>query len=108
MAPRSAFPTLSDKEAEILRLLVVGRELYGLQLVAKSDGKLKRGTVYTTLHRLEDGKGLVVSREEERPPEAVGIPRRLYRITALGERTLQALEAASVHVIGELTPRGAF
>jgi PadR family transcriptional regulator, regulatory protein PadR len=96
------FPTLSEKEAVILRLLLAGGELYGLQLVTKSGGELKRGTVYTTLARMQE-KGLVASRPEERTPEAVGIPRRLYKIEALGVRTLRALEAAEIQV-GRLAP----
>lgn len=88
------FPTLSEKESIILRLLIAGGELYGLQLVAQSDGAVKRGTAYTTLQRME-AKALVISRQEERPPEAVGIPRRLYTATALGRRTLRALDAAA-------------
>jgi DNA-binding PadR family transcriptional regulator len=97
---------LSAKEALILRLLLGGRELYGLELVKNSNSELKRGTVYTTLNRMEEDKGLVASRQEERTPEAVGLPRRLYKITALGERTLRALEAAEVHV-GYQLPVGA-
>jgi DNA-binding PadR family transcriptional regulator len=30
------------------------QELYGLQLVAASRGRLKRGTVYVTLRRMEE------------------------------------------------------
>ena len=96
------FPSLSTKEAVILRLLISGGELYGLQLVVRSDGALKRGTVYTTLNRMQD-KGLVISRQEDHTAEAVGIPRRLYIITGLGERTLRALETAEMQV-GLLTP----
>ena len=91
------FPTLSAKEAEILRLLSGGRELYGLEMVKLANGELKRGTIYTTLNRMDD-KGLVTSRSEERTPEAAGLPRRLYRITALGQRTLVALEDAAARV----------
>jgi DNA-binding PadR family transcriptional regulator len=100
------FPSLSEKETEILRLLVGGREIYALKMVLESGGKLKRGTIYTTLQRMDQDKGLVTSRQEDRTPDAVGIPRRLYRITGLGERTLAALETAAVHV-GGLLPVGA-
>jgi hypothetical protein len=44
-------PTLSAKESLILELLVQGNEMYGLQLVAASRRRLKRGTVYVTLGR---------------------------------------------------------
>jgi len=82
----------SRKEAVILELLASGGERYGLELVEASDGRLKRGTVYVTLGRMED-KGLVESRQEDRPGES-GLPRRLYRPTALGRRALAALRFA--------------
>jgi DNA-binding PadR family transcriptional regulator len=80
---------LSDKEVVILRLLV-DDELYGLQLVERSRGRLKRGTVYVTLGRMED-KGLVASRVDGTEPTP-GLPRKLYRPTALGRRTFEAWE----------------
>jgi len=60
-----------------------------LQLVERSDGALKRGTVYVTLGRMES-KGLVESEQETPAPGAIGLPRRIYRPTPLGERTLRA------------------
>src|SRR5947207_14494619 len=85
----SRLPRLSAKESLILDLLARGEELYGLQLVAASKGRLKRGTVYVTLGRMED-KGFVTSRLEDAPAEAGGLPRRLYEATALGRRVLDA------------------
>lgn len=84
-------PSLSRTEAAILRLLVADGESYGLQLVAQSGGRLKRGMVYVTLDRMED-KGFVESWQEERDPYVPGIPRRLYRISGLGERALRQTE----------------
>ena len=60
-----------------------------MELVAKSKGKLKRGSVYVTLGRMEE-KGFVTSRLEDAPPEAGGLPRRVYEPTALGRRVLAA------------------
>jgi PadR family transcriptional regulator len=84
-------PTVSRKEALILDLLaLVGSgEMYGLELVEASDGQLKRGTVYVTLGRMED-KGYVVSVQEVKPPGAIGLPRRMYRLTPLGKRAREA------------------
>src|SRR5215472_5169581 len=81
--------TLSAKETLILELLVREGEMYGLQMVAASRRRLKRGTVYVTLGRMED-KGYVSSRQEDAPPDAGGLPRRLYRATPLGRRVLAA------------------
>jgi len=82
------FPRLSSKEAEILEALR-GQEMFGLQLVQASLGKLKRGTVYVTLGRMQE-KGFVESRLEERQAGSIGLPRRLYRTTAFGVRVLDA------------------
>jgi PadR family transcriptional regulator, regulatory protein PadR len=84
-----ALPTLSGKERVILDMLASGRPMFGLQLVEESNGALKRGTVYVTLSRMED-KGYVESEQEGRPEGAIGLPRRLYRPTPLGERVLRA------------------
>jgi PadR family transcriptional regulator PadR len=87
-------PTLSRKESLILELLVRHKELYGLQLVAESRRRLKRGTVYVTLQRMEE-KGYVASRLEDAPPEAGGLPRRIYQPTAVGRRVLGAWTSAA-------------
>ena len=63
--------------------------MFGLQLVEASDGRLKRGTVYVTLGLLEQ-KGYVESEQETPAPGAIGLPRRVYRPTGLGERALGA------------------
>jgi DNA-binding PadR family transcriptional regulator len=88
MAGRPRMLTLSAKESLILELLVEHKEMYGLELVAASRRRLKRGTVYVTLGRMED-KGYVVSRLESAPPHAGGLPRRVYEGTPLGRRVLR-------------------
>ena len=82
-------PTLPPKERLILELLTGGGPMYGLQLVEQSQGALKRGTVYVTLGRME-AKGYLVSEQESLPAGAIGLPRRIYRPTPLGERMLRA------------------
>lgn len=89
MPLRRAVPRLSEKEVLILELLRRGEERYGLQLVAASKGRLKRGTVYVTLGRMEK-KGYVTSRAEDAPDGAGGLPRRLYETTPHGARVLKA------------------
>lgn len=90
--PPNELPRLSEKEFIILNLLVGARNpMYGLELVDKSDGVLKRGTIYTTLNRLEE-KGYVSSKREE---EQAGLqPRRLYKATGLGVQVFRALANA--------------
>jgi DNA-binding PadR family transcriptional regulator len=92
MSKGDPLPLLSTKETLILELLTAARESYGLQLVEASGGRLKRGTVYVTLGRMEE-RGYVSSRAEEPRPGAIGLPRRLYRPTALGRRVLEARHA---------------
>jgi PadR family transcriptional regulator, regulatory protein PadR len=82
-------PSLPGKERLILELLIAAGPLFGLELVKHSDGALKRGTVYATLARMEQ-KGYVTSEQEELQPGAIGLPRRRYRPTRLGERVLNA------------------
>ena len=86
-------PRLSTTERLILDLLRES-ELFGLQLVDRSEGALKRGTVYVTLGRMHD-KGYVESRTEPLPPGAIGLPRRWYRPTEYGLRVLNAWALAA-------------
>ena len=86
-------PRLSATERLILDLLRES-EQFGLQLVDRSEGALKRGTVYVTLGRMQD-KGYVESRTEPLPAGAIGLPRRWYRPTAYGLRVLDAWSLAA-------------
>lgn len=100
MKKRPRLLTLSEKESIVLELLTEHDELYGLQLVAHSRRRLKRGTVYVTLGRMEE-KGYITSRLEDAPAEMGGMPRRLYQATPLGRRVLTAWSAATTHLLPE-------
>lgn len=63
-------------------LTVKTRGAFGSELVHMSDGKLKRGSVYSLLGRLE--KAGLVRAIEEPPTDALALPRTLYRITSDG------------------------
>jgi PadR family transcriptional regulator, regulatory protein PadR len=82
-------PRLSATERFILELLTTHGELFGLAMIARSGGRLKRGTVYVTLGRMQE-KGYLESRQEPLPTGAIGLPRRLYRPSGLGRRVLEA------------------
>ena len=88
MSQTNEFPKLSRKEFKILELLIAKGEMFGLEMVEASEGELKRGTIYVTLQRMGD-KGYIESREEPRPMPEIGIPRRKYWATGLGERVYQ-------------------
>ncbi|HLG57363.1 MAG TPA: PadR family transcriptional regulator [Vicinamibacterales bacterium] len=75
-------PTVSPTESLILDLLQRDTR-YGLELVEGSGGRLKRGSIYVTLGRME-AKGFVESHQEQRHPGAIGLPRRLYTATGYG------------------------
>jgi len=95
---------LTVKEREILKLLIGhGGEMYGLEMVAHSGGRLGRGSIYVLLDRLEE-RGLVSSHHEERPPGSGGIARRLYRPTAHGRRVFQLWEQLQGLAPAPLTP----
>ena len=99
MSRQMRLPTLPPKEGLILELLLHEKEMYGLQLVAASRRRLKRGTVYVTLGRMEE-KGYIRSRLEPAPPDAGGLPRRVYEATPFGRRVL----AAWTHMARQLEP----
>lgn len=93
-------PKFSAAERSIVELLAEHEELFGLQMVEFSGGRLKRGTVYVTLGRMVE-KGYLESRQEPLPEGAIGLPRRLYRPTGLAMRILAAWKAAEqIYITG--------
>jgi DNA-binding PadR family transcriptional regulator len=84
----SRLPSISSTESLLLDMLE-HRERFGLELVDASGGTIKRGSVYVLLSRME-AKGFVESRQEERQPGAIGLPRRLYRATPYGLKVRDA------------------
>ena len=80
---------ISDTEAEILSHLISRPDSYGLDMVKASGGKLKRGTIYVLLSRLDEKK-MVTSKLEEPQKGQRGSARRIYRATGLGEGSLAA------------------
>ena len=100
---RHGLRSLPRKEQTILELLASEGPMYGLQIVERSGGALKRGTVYVTLGRME-AKRFVESEEQPLPPGGIGLPRRIYRLTALGERMLRAWTAFADELAWEMKP----
>jgi DNA-binding PadR family transcriptional regulator len=88
-------PHLSRTEATILDVLLGegSRELYGLEIVNGSNGRITRGSVYVILSRMVD-KGLVESRTEPAPDRMGGLPRVMYKPSGLGLRAYRAWAAA--------------
>lgn len=88
---QDSIPRLSSKERLVLELLMnkSTSEMYGLEFVDMSGNRLKRGTIYVTLSRMEE-KGFLTSRQENEDRTRPGIPRRLYRPTGYGMRVYSA------------------
>lgn len=82
---KNNFPRLSEKEFLILEMLINKGAMFGLEMVEASNGTLKRGTIYITLQRMSD-KGYLDSSEEPREYPEIGIPRRKYVATGLGQK----------------------
>lgn len=89
----SSVPSLTRKEAIVLEMLIKShKELFGLEMVKESKGELKRGTIYVILQRMQE-KGFIDSKPEPRPAPEIGIARRVYWPTGLGERMFAAYQA---------------
>jgi DNA-binding PadR family transcriptional regulator len=86
----SRLPSISPVESLIMDLLR-HEERYGLELVEASNRELKRGTIYVTLARMEI-KGFITSRQEEPRSTAIGLPRRMYRVTPYGIKVHKAFK----------------
>lgn len=90
---------------ELVLLALCNNELYGLQIPqameAASGGQHKMGigSLYPTLHSLEN-KGLIESRwgDEERD-ERGGARRRYYKLTGRGTATLEAIQAFRANLL---------
>jgi PadR family transcriptional regulator PadR len=88
---------LSALEEDLLTLLL-GRELYGLQVIqamkttSNEQRSISVGSLYPTLHKMEK-KGVVRSWWGEETPEERGhARRRYYTATGLGQRVLAATQ----------------
>lgn len=79
--------TITTTEVLILNLLMKHTEgCYGSELMHLSEGKLKRGSIYSLLSRAETS-GLVRSIQEPASP-GFALPRTRYKITAHGRAAL--------------------
>lgn len=100
------FPKLSKKENVILELLVLKGEMFGLEMVNESSGSLKRGSIYVLLSRMAE-KGYVDSCAEKREYPEIGIPRRKFQATSLGETVFIANRKAQEFFETQLGLEGA-
>lgn len=80
---------INNTESVILELLVELGDMYGLQMVAASCGRLKRGSVYVALGLMED-RGLVERIMVNTPAGEQGPPRRKATATKQGRLAYKA------------------
>ena len=101
--------TLAD---ENILTVLSGRELYGLDIINRLNNpdrpfeKLKLGSLYAALNRLEK-KGLVSWRWGDEVKEvSQGARRKYYKLTGLGEQTLDDVQQYRASLA--LRPQGGF
>lgn len=87
-------PKLSMREHRIMSLLNDRGPMYGLEIVEKTSGEIKKGTVYPTLQRMSD-KNYLSSEELQRTGTGVGGPTRVYQLTDYGKTVLDKNDGLS-------------
>jgi DNA-binding PadR family transcriptional regulator len=75
-----------SKKQELIIDLLGQREMYGLDLIHRSGGSLRRGTIYVHLSRMEE-LDLIQGRRCDKPVREGCLPRRIYRTTEHGRST---------------------
>lgn len=83
---------ISKTEFLILQIMVNhGADIYGLEIIKESDNRIKRGTIYTTLSRMEE-KGIITSTKEDEIQEGLTAKRRMYTITGAGVKAIKKFQ----------------
>lgn len=88
---------LSALEEDLLTLLE-GKSLYGLEIMdavnamGQQRRKLRPGSLYTTLHRMEQKDLVLATWGEEEDGRSGGARRKYYKATELGQTVLQATQ----------------
>jgi len=78
---------VTKKDLVLELLLKSDHEMYPLEMVAASNGRLKKGTIYNTLTSLELD-GYIEARDGNAPPKMGGLPQRFYKISEYGRRVI--------------------
>jgi PadR family transcriptional regulator len=103
MGQSESQPRLTVQTLKVLGALVSSSsaELAGVEIAQTT--KLRSGTLYPILLRLEEA-GWLESHWETIAPQALGRPRRrLYRVTALGAREAKLVFCEVKSAIGEVS-----
>ena len=91
----------------LLAVLRLGDTAYGVtvrqEIEARTGRDVSIGAIYATLSRLET-KGLVKSRTGEPTAERGGRAKRLFRVTALGRRSITEAQRVLARMLDGLKP----
>jgi DNA-binding PadR family transcriptional regulator len=95
------------EEVVLLTVVLLEGNAYGValthEIIEQTGRTVRLNQVHAALHRLEE-KGMVTSRMGEATPERGGRRKRLFTITAYGERTLLDIQTVRSHLLN-LLPR---
>jgi DNA-binding PadR family transcriptional regulator len=95
----------------LLAVLRLGDTAYGVtvrrEIEARTGRDVSIGAIYATLNRLET-KGLVKSRTGEPTAERGGRAKRLFRLTALGRRSVNEAQRVLARMLDGLEPFRSF
>lgn len=81
------YEILSPLEILILSTIYDAEAMYGLDIVKKTEGIVKRGSVYVTLSRMVD-HNLLTAKKQTRDSHQIGPTRVFYQISKHGVETL--------------------
>ena len=74
---------------------------YGVKIthaiIEQTQRSVRLNQVHASLHRLEE-KGMIVSKMGDPTPERGGRRKRIFRITAYGQSTLNEMKAVRMHL----------
>ncbi|MEO1131978.1 MAG: helix-turn-helix transcriptional regulator [Cyanobacteria bacterium J06639_1] len=104
MSSKQKVVKLSAIDEDILTLLV-GREMYGLKILAALNRgrptQLGFGSLYPALNRL-DKKELITWTWGDENEQTGGARRKYYRVTELGERSLRQVQEYRIRLAAAL------
>ncbi|MEO0854669.1 MAG: helix-turn-helix transcriptional regulator [Cyanobacteria bacterium J06648_11] len=104
MTSKQKVVKLSAIDEDILTLLV-GREMYGLKILAALNRgrptQLGFGSLYPALNRLNK-KELIAWTWGDDNEQTGGARRKYYRVTDLGERSLRQVQEYRIHLASDI------
>ena len=89
------------EEIVLLIVAMLEEHAYGVKIthaiIEQTQRSVRLNQVHASLHRLEE-KGMIVSKMGDPTPERGGRRKRIFRITAYGQSTLNEMKAVRMHL----------